>query len=220
VRVLGEVTPAKLALQAEADAVVDRCLEGTKWHTDLWHKFPVLGVVSELGEDPVLNGQTVGTPTPERTTTVAHSQRLLDEALAGAAVRRETAKAVLLPVRSVGIKGDAKAYENPLCLVIRDGKSWSGIPYDLLEEISSRITNQVDGVNRVVYDITESSPENPWDNLVFLRMLVSTDTMTADWGRIDEPKLREIGSEIMKLRGVDRVMLDVTQKPPGMMEWE
>ena len=51
-------------------------------------------------------------------------------------------------------------------------------------------------------------------------MLVSTDTMTADWGRIDEPKLREIGAEIMKLEGVDRVMLDVTQKPPGMMEWE
>lgn len=220
VRVLGEITPAKLALQAEVDAVVDRGLKDTKWYTELWHKFPVLGIVSELGEEPRLNGRIVGKATPERLEAVRRSQELLDAALGAGGIHPETALAVLLPVRSVGIKGDAKAYEHPLCLVIRERESWSKIPYDLLEEVSSRITNQVDGVNRVVYDITERSPESPWDRLIFLRMLVSTDTMTADWGRIDEPKLREIGREIMKLQGVDRVMLDVTQKPPGMMEWE
>lgn len=220
VRVLGEVTPAKLSLQAEVDAVIDRCLKGTRWYTELWHKFPVLGIVSELGEEPALNGQIVGTASPERLETVRRSQELLDEALAGLGIRHETALAVLLPVRSVGIKGDAKAYENPLCLVVRDKGTWGAIPYDTLEEVSSRITNQIDGVNRVVYDVTEAPPDNSWDSLVFLRMLVSTDTMTADWGRIDEPKLREIGAEIMKVPGVDRVMLDITQKPPGMMEWE
>jgi GMP synthase (glutamine-hydrolysing) len=220
VRVLGEVTPAKLAIQAEADAIIDRCLMNTKWSTELWHKFPVLGIVSELGEEPVLSGQIVGTQAPDRLEAVRHSQELLDEALHRVGIRPGIAQAILLPVRSVGIKGDAKAYEHPLCLVIRDKEGWSQLPYDLLEEVSSRITNQVDGVNRVVYDITDRPPEAPWDKLIFLRMLVSTDTMTADWGRIDEPKLREIGSEIMKLQEVDRVMLDVTQKPPGMMEWE
>ena len=147
-------------------------------------------------------------------------REILDEAIRGPELRQGKAKAVILPVRSVGIKGDAKAYENPLCLVIRDEKSWVKLPDDLMESISSRVTNQVDGVNRVVYDITERSHEGPWNKLIFLRMLVSTDTMTADWARMDEQVLRAMSREIMDHREVDRVMLDITQKPPGMMEWE
>ncbi len=220
VRVLGEVTEAKLDLQARVDAIVDGCLRGTRWYSELWHKFPVLGIVSELGEEPRLRGRIVGSGGPDRRRAVARSQAILDEALGALERQPETAMAVLIPVRSVGIKGDAKVYEHPLCLVIRDDGSWLKIPDELMESVSSRITNQVEGVNRVVYDITESPPDGPWDVLIFLRMLVSTDTMTADWARLDEAKLREIGREIMSLGGVDRVMLDITQKPPGMMEWE
>jgi GMP synthase (glutamine-hydrolysing) len=220
VRVLGEITPEKLALQAEADAVIDRCLEGTKWYVELWHKFPVLGVVSELGEPPRLDGEVVGRRTEQRVRAARRSREILAEALREAGLRPATAAAVFLPVRSVGIKGDAKAYEHPLCLVVRDKDGRLKPPDDLLEQVSSRITNQIDGVNRVVFDLTDSPTDGPWDKLIFLRMLVSTDTMTADWGRIDEPKLREISREIMALGKVDRVMLDITQKPPGMMEWE
>jgi GMP synthase (glutamine-hydrolysing) len=220
VRVLGEVTPTKLDLQAKVDSIVDGCLRGTRWYTELWHKFPVLGIVSELGEEPRLHDQIVGDEKPARREAVTRSQTILDEALSALGSRPATAVAVLLPVRSVGIKGDAKVYEHPLCLVIRDEGGWLKIPDDLTEAVSSRITNHVDGVNRVVYDITENSPDGPWNSLIFLRMLVSTDTMTADWARVDEAKLREIGRGIMGLGGVDRVMLDITQKPPGMMEWE
>jgi GMP synthase (glutamine-hydrolysing) len=220
VRVLGEVTPAKLKLQAKVDSIIDSCLLGTRWYTELWHKFPVLGIVSELGEAPRLAEQIVGDDKPERRQAVRRSQMILDDALNSLSDRPTTAMAVLLPVRSVGIKGDAKVYEHPLCLVIRDESDWIKIPDDLTEAVSSRITNQVDGVNRVVYDITEDAPDGPWNTLIFLRMLVSTDTMTADWARIDEAKLREIGRGIMGLGGIDRVMLDITQKPPGMMEWE
>ncbi len=220
VRILGEITPAKLELQAKVDAIVDGCLRGTRWYSELWHKFPVLGVVSELGEEPELNGRVVGRTDPRRGEAAEHAQRILDQTLDRLNPRPAVAKAVVLPLRSVGIKGDAKAYEHPLCLVLRDESDWVKIPDDLTEAASTRITNQVDGVNRVVYDITERSPEGPWDKLIFLRMLVSTDTMTADWARLEEAKLREIGRAVCALEDVDRVMLDITQKPPGMMEWE
>jgi len=70
---------------------------------------------------------------------------------------------VLLPVRSVGVMGDERTYEQ--ALVLRAVESvdamtadWAKLPYDLLQRISNRIINEVKGINRVVYDISSKPP--------------------------------------------------------------
>jgi GMP synthase (glutamine-hydrolysing) len=71
--------------------------------------------------------------------------------------------AVLLPVKSVGVMGDARTYENTV--VVRAVETdngmtadWVRLPYDLLGKLSNRIINEVRGVNRVVYDISSKPP--------------------------------------------------------------
>ena len=70
---------------------------------------------------------------------------------------------VLLNVRSVGVMGDNRTYENAVCIRVVDASdgmtaSFSRLPYDLLENCSRRIINEVEGINRVVYDISSKPP--------------------------------------------------------------
>ena len=70
---------------------------------------------------------------------------------------------VLLPVKTVGVMGDKRTYENVIALRCVESKdamtaNWAKVPFSVLSKISTRIVNEIKGVNRVVYDLTNKPP--------------------------------------------------------------
>jgi GMP synthase (glutamine-hydrolysing) len=114
---------------------------------------------------PGLAVRCLGEVTAERLDVLRQADTIFLEELRNAGLERQVAQAfaVLLPVRSVGVMGDARTYENVIAIraVETDDfmtADWSRLPHDLLALVSSRIINAVKGVNRVVYDVTSKPP--------------------------------------------------------------
>jgi GMP synthase (glutamine-hydrolysing) len=122
----------------------------------LWrHPFPGPGLAVRI----------LGEVTAERLDTLRRADAVFVDGLRefGLYDRVWQALAVLLPVRSVGVMGDARTYAYPVALravTSTDGMTadWADLPRDFLKTISNRIINSVDGVNRVVYDISSKPP--------------------------------------------------------------
>lgn len=110
VRIVGEITPERIAVLQQADLRVREEIKKMENHLDVWQYF-----------------------------------------------------AILLPIQSVGVMGDDRTYENVVAVRAvesRDGMTanWYKLPYDVMDSISNRIINEVQGVNRVVYDISSKPP--------------------------------------------------------------
>jgi GMP synthase (glutamine-hydrolysing) len=114
---------------------------------------------------PGLGVRIVGEVTRETVSVLQAADLIVREELHRAGLDREIwqAFAVLPDIRSVGVMGDERTYARPV--IIRAVTSedamtadWARLPYDLLESMSSRIINEVGGVNRVAYDITSKPP--------------------------------------------------------------
>ena len=113
---------------------------------------------------PGLGVRIIGEVTPDKVETLQHADFIVCEELAKAGLEREIWQsfAVLPDIRSVGVMGDERTYGYPVIIraVTEDAMTadWARIPYDVLEAMSSRIINEVPGVNRVAYDITSKPP--------------------------------------------------------------
>jgi len=114
---------------------------------------------------PGLAVRILGSITNERLALLREADAIVQEEVEREGLQRELWQAfvVLLPIRTVGVMGDDRTYENVAALRIvtsMDGMTadWAKIPYDVLERISTRIVNEVRGINRVVYDITSKPP--------------------------------------------------------------
>lgn len=117
---------------------------------------------------PGLTVRCLGEITPERVSRLRAADKILQDELLGAGFLGKHGKvsqafAVLLPVKSVGVMGDGRTYQEAVAIraVTTDDfmtADWARLPHDLLAKVSSRIVNEVEGINRVVYDITSKPP--------------------------------------------------------------
>ncbi len=114
---------------------------------------------------PGLAIRIIGEVTDERLMVLKLADKIVHDEIVKAGLYRQLWQsfAVLLPIKSVGVMGDKRTYENVIALRMVESidamtADWAKIPYNVLGQISNRIINEVKGINRVVYDISSKPP--------------------------------------------------------------
>jgi GMP synthase PP-ATPase subunit len=211
IRIAGRLTAEKIALYHQLDEIVLRHLRASGWYETLWMGFPILVDMRESSESDFVF------PRPSLDSIAAATQRHL----AQATVPFDDLDLSILPIRSVGVKGDYRAYEHPVELRVTYHGQRCQIPHQVTEAISQEIVNRTPALNRTLLTLAWSGKPHSWKRVAILRMLLSVDTLTADWARLEDALLDSMAAEIISIPGgVDAVLFDVTQKPPSTMEWE
>ncbi|MFN3550439.1 MAG: glutamine-hydrolyzing GMP synthase [Endomicrobiia bacterium] len=114
---------------------------------------------------PGLAVRIIGEVTKERTELLKKADKIIEEEITKSGFYEKVWQCfgVLLPIKTVGIMGDRRTYENVLairCVESQDAMTadWVKLPYELLSKLSNRIINEIRGINRVVYDISSKPP--------------------------------------------------------------
>ena len=116
----------------------------------------------------------IGEVTPERIAILQNADQIVLDEVKKAGLYRDLWQsfAVLIPIQTVGVMGDQRTYEHTIAVRAVNSidamtAKWAQLPYDLLDSISSRIINEVSGINRVVYDISSKPPATISGNSFF-----------------------------------------------------
>ncbi|MBR6480295.1 MAG: GMP synthase (glutamine-hydrolyzing), partial [Thermoguttaceae bacterium] len=129
-----------------------------------------LGLPAEIVErhpfpGPGLSVRCLGEVTKPKLNTLREADAIVREEIRKAGIYNKVSQAfaVILPIQSVGVRDGARAYESTIvvrCISTGDfvTADWTRIPFETLDTISRRITAEVPGVNRVVYDVTPKPP--------------------------------------------------------------
>ena len=114
---------------------------------------------------PGLGVRIIGEITKEKISILQQADSIFIEELINAGLYEKVSQAftVLLPVKSVGVVGDERRYAEVIALRAVETVDfmtarWAHLPYDFLEHVSNRIVNEIEGVSRVVYDISSKPP--------------------------------------------------------------
>jgi GMP synthase (glutamine-hydrolysing) len=114
---------------------------------------------------PGLAIRIIGEASPESARIVREADYIVQEEIKASGLEKELWQffAILLPIKTVGVQGDVRTYRNTIALRIVESvdgmtANFARVPYDTLEKISTRITNEIPEVNRVVYDLTHKPP--------------------------------------------------------------
>ena len=147
------IEPLKYLFKDEVRAIAREL----KFPSNMLHRQPFPG--------PGLAVRIIGDITPQRLGVLCKADAIIREEVEKNGLNKKLWQyfGVLLPISSVGVMGDERTYENTI--VVRavesvDGMTadWARLPYDLVTTISSRITSEVRGINRVVFDVTSKPP--------------------------------------------------------------
>jgi GMP synthase (glutamine-hydrolysing) len=147
------VEPLRLLFKDEVRAVAQKL--GLPEEIVGRHPFPGPGLAVRI----------IGEVTPERLELLRRADRIVEEEIKSAGLYSQVwqAFAVLPGIKSVGVMGDERTYAYPIAIRVVESEDamtadWSHLPYPVLEKMASRIMNEVEGVNRVVYDISSKPP--------------------------------------------------------------